>query len=232
LFLAQISLAGVYIKLNRPDDTLQLLAHLRQGAPAAGLPNDAQMKMLEAEAWAYVLKGDLPRAERLLQDARTAFPKENEPFSVLANIYIGMGRQTNAVQAYTEQLRLQPRNVGAMVNLSALHIVLANYPEAISLLDEAVRLDPKSPAAIMNRAIAHLQAGHLPEAKKDYEMLLVLTPKPIPAVVYGLGEIAWLQKDYPEALKHYRHFVKIARPGAAELVTVRSRIQAIQSGTL
>ena len=232
LYPAQIALAGVYVKLSRPDDASQLIALIKQSVDLDTIPLDARLRLLESEAWTLVGQQRFEEAKKLLENAQETHPGENLPYSTLANIYLAQGNRTNAIGVYELQLTRQTNNVPVQINLSALRIMQADYAASIELLDRALSLDPKNPGALINRAIAHLRVNNLSAARRDYEMLLEVSNRPVAMAVYGLGEIAWLEKNYPLALKHYQRFLKVASPRFKEFEEVRRRVEQIQSGTL
>lgn len=225
-----LSLAGAYVDLKRGQDALAILAELKGSTNVAALPIDAQMSLLKAESWAHTINNDLPKAEALLRSAQTTWPAQSVPFTTLANILWSLGRQNEAMAVYEDQLKTQTNNVGVRVNLSAFKIYTGDTTQALLLLNQALQLAPKNMGALMNRAIANLNLRNLKEAKADYVALQALSKQPLPAVHYGLGEIAWLEKDYKSALNHYQEFLKLAPKNSTEYQQIESRVQAIRSG--
>jgi tetratricopeptide (TPR) repeat protein len=230
-FPAELMLAGDYVQLNRGGDALHILDAIRKRVNVSDLPLEIQFKIMEAEAWAHAGLGEMQTAVQILHTFQEKYPKQDPPYNVLAKLYLNRRQSTNAVAVYREQLKAQPENVNARINLSAVLIQnLGDYQGAIQQLDEALTLDPKNQGALMNRAIANLNLRNLKEARDDYLSLQGLASQPIPSVLYGLGEVAWLEKNYQEALKYYREYLKKAPAGAPETKNVKERISIIESG--
>jgi len=233
LYPAQIALAGLYVKLNRPDDALQLIAVIRQTVDMTTVPLEAQLRLIEAEAWAVVTKGDFEKAKAMLEAAQERYPQENIPYSSLANLYLVRGDRASAIQVYETQLSRQSNNVPVQINLSALYITEGGATDkAIAMLDRALALDPHNLGALINRAIANYRANNLSAARRDYEKVLEVSNKPVAAAIFGLAEIARREKDYPTALKHYRRFLEVAPDNMKELQEARNYIEQIENGTL
>ena len=118
----------------------------------------------------------------------------------------------------------------ALLTQGALYIQLGRFSNAIPPLDHLLELAPQNAAGRLNRAIAHLQSGNLPQAQQDYRQLLDDLPRVPHAIYFGLGEIAWRQKNFQEAKEHYEAYLRIAPPETEEARGVAQRLEAIHSG--
>jgi tetratricopeptide (TPR) repeat protein len=227
-----LSLAGAYVRLNRGQDALNVLADMRGKTNVANFTLEARMSLLHVEAWAHAANSNLAAAESLLRQAQSEHPRETIPFTALANIYWTLGRQTNAMEVLEQQLVVQPDAIDARISLSAFKINSGNARDAVAIMDTALQRDPKNLGALLNRAIAHLTLQNTAEARRDYRAIQSLTSKAIPAVHYGLGECAWLEKDFKNAALHFEEFLKYAPKSSPEYRQTDARIKAIQSGTI
>ena len=117
-------------------------------------------------------------------------------------------------------LRKDPKNVQALLNRGALRIETKAYKAALQTLDKILEFQPGNEVALMNRAIANLQIDQLDAAKHDYETLLKSLPTEH-RIFYGLGEIAYRQKDYQAYLKY-------APSGTEEHKMVTDRLNELQ----
>ena len=150
----------------------------------------------------------------------------------MAEIYLNRRDMTNAMATLGKLLDVQPNNVEALINSAGLKIRMAEYGESISYLDRALQLQPENLYGLLNRGFANLQLGNLEAARRDYEMLERTLPKPMHAVYYGLGEIAFKTKQKRTALQNYERYVKLAPNGTAEMKLVQERIKQLKSGTI
>ena len=85
--------------------------------------------------------------------------------------------------------------------------------------------------ALFNRAVACLGKGDLDAAKKDYTTLQHAAPAAF-QFSYGLGEIAYRQKDTNEAIRNFELYLQNAPPTVAEANSVRRRLADLYEGDL
>jgi tetratricopeptide (TPR) repeat protein len=71
---------------------------------------------------------------------------------------------------------------------------------------------------------------NLDAARHDYERLERQAPKPMYAVHYALGEIAFAKKQKKTALEHYEKYIKLAPRGTAEMQAIQARVQQLKNG--
>jgi outer membrane protein assembly factor BamD (BamD/ComL family) len=90
-------------------------------------------------------------------------------------------------------------------------------------------LETNNYTAVLYRAIASLRAGKLDDALRDYEVIQRQFPKQH-QVYYGLGEIAYRNKDTNTALRHYESYLSNAPPDLAEANFVAGRIRELRGG--
>lgn len=227
----QIALASVFVQGGRWDLALAKVAEIRSKLGSRLTTND-QLLLVECEAWSQLTKDDLPGAEKILAAAQRQYPDHSEPYKAMAEIYLSRRDLTNAVVTFRKLLEVQPNNVEALINSGGLKIRMAEYKEAIPYLDRALQLQPENQYALLNRAFANLQLGNLDAARSDYETLERTLPKPMHAVYYGLGEIAYKNKQKRTALQNYERYVKLAPPGTQEMKIVQDRIKILKNGTI
>jgi tetratricopeptide (TPR) repeat protein len=227
----QIALASIYVQAGRTELALAKIAEIRSKLGSKLTTND-QLLLVECEAWAELMRNGLPKAEKVLTAAQQQYPGASEPYKAMAEIYLNRREVTNAVIALGRLLEVQPNNVEALINSGGLKIRMAEYQEAIPFLDRALQLQPENLYALLNRGFANLQLGKLDDARRDYEILERTLPKPMHAVYYGLGEIAYKNKQKRTALQNYERYVKLAPAGTAEMRVVQERIKQLKSGTI
>jgi outer membrane protein assembly factor BamD (BamD/ComL family) len=85
--------------------------------------------------------------------------------------------------------------------------------------------------ARLNRAIAFLQLGQLTEAQKDYTELQKVYTNSVP-VFYGLGEIAYRNKETNAAVDCYERYLRAMSnaPISDEVLLVKTRLQELKPG--
>jgi len=221
----------LHVKAQLPDIALQRIAAFRAQHGAASLREDDEMQLLRTEAWAYTMKNDLATAERLIDAAQKKYPRQSAPWDTLVEIYNQLGQVTNAVAALERQLKVQPESRSALINYSVLNLQLGRPAQALPLLERALQLNPKDEAALVNRAMVNFSLDKIDAAIRDYEAVRISgTPAYQVKVLFGLGEAHFRKKNRRESLRYYREFLKIAPPGAPEVLAVKDRIKLLESG--
>jgi Flp pilus assembly protein TadD len=225
---ARVGLATMCLQARMPDLALGYVADVR--ASEKHLHSGDREALTQTEAWAYTYKKELPIAEKILQEAQAKYPLSDMPYATLAEIYVRLGRITNAMEVLDKELKAQPENSSVLNNCARLKIINNQFDAAIELLDHALRLDPKNLTSVMNRSISNLKSGKLDAAQRDYQTLETSLPSVPYQVHYGLFDIAYKKKNPKTALKYGELYVKAAPQGTLEFKDVSDRIKNIKSG--
>jgi len=228
---AQIVSVLLHLNAQLPEIALQRATAFRARYGAAGLTEDEEIDLLNAEAWALVVRSELPAAERLLADAQRKYPKLSGPWDTLADIYVQLGRVTNALETLDKQLRAQPDSQQALVKYGGILLGMGRYTEALPRLNRALQLNPANESALLNRALAHSRMDGLDAAQRDYESLLKVAKSNYRnAALFGLAEIHFRKKNRKDSLKYFQDFLKAAPPGMAEIPLAKDRVKLLESG--
>jgi tetratricopeptide (TPR) repeat protein len=228
---AQLVSVFLHVMAGLPDLALQRAAAFRARFGAAGLSEDDELELLRAEAWAYVSKNELPAAERILTAAQAKYPRQSTPWDTQADIYMRLGRVTNAIETLEKQLRLQPDNPQALVKYGGILIGTTNSNNALIQLDHALRLSPNNEAALWNRALANFSLERLDAAQRDFQSILDVAKSSYRILaLYELAEVHFRKKNRKESLRYYKEFLKAAAPGAPQIPVTRERIKLLESG--
>ncbi len=109
-------------------------------------------------------------------------------------------RIVDARAAYSEALRVDPRDASVYFNLALLDMdgSQAGEARAVQYYNEAVRLDRSYATRYNNCGILYLQQNKLPEAERAYRRYLRLNGSD-PAALCGLGFIALARRRYAQA---------------------------------
>lgn len=219
---------------NRDNSLLAAEALLLQRLDSH--PNN--IKLINALGSLYLRAGEPDRALTLLNDqlARIDQDPENPARRELLDnkllILIQQKRYDEAAPLITQALSRNPDDGAMLLNQSVVYIGTSNYLGAITSLDHLLELYPEHKTAKFNRAIAQLKAGQLDKARQDYLDLLEETPNFYPAN-FGLADIAWQQKDYKEAAKHFEAYLaRTPTPDSAESQEVSNKLEQIRAGKL
>ena len=239
-FSIQTALGGLLIQSGQPGPALELARAIRENS-AESLRNPTNLtSILQLEAWAHFLNQDFPRAERILLDSQQSYPELDTPFTALAQIHTARARawrqtgHTNearqAIEAilslYQRQILVQPKNTTPLINGGGLCIELGLNDQGLQWLTRALEIDPQSIPARINRALACLRLAKLDAARTDYLELLRLNPA-LARAHFGLAEIAYQKREWPEALRRYEDYLRYTPPDSAEFKYAQGRVDEI-----
>lgn len=219
-------MGNLFLTAPLPDKTLEVVADLERRDAKQPLSKADRIETVRLKAMAYFGKGQTGAAEQVLLASWKQNPREDALLDTLFYIYFGTQKFADCQRVIQQQLEINPKNVRALLNLGATFIQSKDFAKAIGALDAALKLQPENSNALRNRAIAHLKTGRLDLARKDYESLLKQNPDSHVAH-YGLGEIAFQQKDSAEAARHYERFLRTAPSGTPEVPVVERRLKEL-----
>ncbi|MDB6023514.1 MAG: Tetratricopeptide 2 repeat protein, partial [Pedosphaera sp.] len=190
--------------------------------------------------------GNYRQAVQELDRVKTLAPDDLRPPLQLAQLFLYIQSYTNALSEFlpwtecyaaalqnTEQvLQAKPGEPTALFLKSVALIQLKQYDLALEPLNQLLSLPGQTNnyAAILNRAIAYYKVGNYKAAKPDYQVVGRVAPKAY-QVYYGLGEIAYRQKETSEAIRNYELYLTNAPPKTAEAEFVSARLKELSTDT-
>jgi tetratricopeptide (TPR) repeat protein len=137
-----------------PDVSAQIIQYYLDKAEEAGAKGDSvQSKQLYATALTE------------LSSARKADPDNIQLMDAMINIYIKLGKASEAVPLMQEALNKDPNNKVYHYNIGVLLIGADKLPESIEHFDAAIKIDPNYEIAIQNAGIAQLKWGDKMKSK-------------------------------------------------------------------
>ncbi|MDB6040935.1 MAG: Tetratricopeptide 2 repeat protein, partial [Verrucomicrobiales bacterium] len=118
--------------------------------------------------------------------------------------------------------KIDEKNLQGTLYRGVFEMNLKSFDKAVDSFSRILVRDPNNIAAIRNRAVANLQSGHLDSARKDYETLRKILPTSH-IVFYGLGEIAYQEKDKQAAIKNYELYLKYVPAEATDELAIEKK---------
>jgi len=244
-------------KLLNPDNVAAQIncdfnQDLRKGVPPVILtPKEVEEKLGKHRTWLQVINEDGPVDEpnfhyelgsafdagRNYRQALQQFERTRvlQPGNInvclrVSQSYLRIRDYSNALAAAEQVLQTAPDNPDGIFLKSVSLIQLQKYELAIPPLNRLLALQTNHYAAQLNRAIAYLKVGNLNASREDYEDVARVAPKAY-QVYYGLGEIAYRQKDTAAAIKNYQLYLTNAPPqNPDEVKFVSDRLKELKSG--
>lgn len=225
----KIALAEYFAQTSRPGDALKILAPLAAGkqsfAPSQTrvaaiqyVQKDASLahKTLDAvlarepkNEEALLMKTRFLMRERKLDEAlkRAQTATAVNPQSVGAFYLVGMIQRARrqpaeAIAAFGEVLRLNPRAVAAKLQLSELNLATGHSEAGLQLAQDAANALPTNPLIQLNLARNLIARNEIARADPIVKQLVSKYPKDAAALAIA-GTLALAKKDFPAARASY-----------------------------
>jgi cytochrome c-type biogenesis protein CcmH/NrfG len=109
---------------------------------------------------------DLRAAQREAEAAAALAPNVPQPLYMMGLIARNQNRAEDAISAFQHVLRIDPRDVGANVQLGQLLAQQRKYPEAVAAFRTAIAAEPYNMTAIYNLATALQRTGEREEGAR------------------------------------------------------------------
>lgn len=225
--LSRLWLANIYLITKLHDQVLAVVDEVRSGERRFDLTSTNRTDLLSLEAYARFGRGEPQLAHELLQSAVSRDPSNYYLLAVSAQVYLRTGDYTNAVRLFDRQLRLRPNDTDALMNKGYACLQGGDFTTAVPVLTRLLEIQTTNHFALFNRAVAHLQSGQLDGAREDYTRLSKIFPD-AHQVHYGLGEVAWRQKNTNDAIQSYELYLNHAPTNTPEARVVRERLQQLK----
>jgi Flp pilus assembly protein TadD len=142
---------------------------VRAGAAVSLAGTPPSMLSAEESQWLERATGEAIALER-------AVAERPESHVNLSNLYARQGRTKAAEEELNTALRLDPRNIPALVNLADLCRATAREPDAVRLLETAVGIEPDAAEVVHALGLAYIRSGRTAEAMSRLARAYQLRP--------------------------------------------------------
>lgn len=169
-----------------------------------------------------------------LQQAIAINPYDAPAHSKLLTTLIESGREDDARQQLDALIRLQPRNVDALVNAGVLARRSGRTNDAIANWDRALQVDANQPSVQLYLAEALHESGRAADAALHYRQYLeavtrgqITTPAPevVAAVVLKFGDALEQAGQAADARTQFDLAARIAKQAGASEVEAQARLR-------
>ncbi len=158
-------------------------------------------------ALACLMKNDISRALKSLNQAVTLEPNYAEATLLLAELNIRKGNAAPAISSLTQLVKRRPQLPQAHLLLANAYLVQKDLNEAVAVYTRMLTLFPKSPQVPVFLGVVLAQQNKPAEARKAFEKSLELAPDYLPALEQ-LIDLDLAQKQYDAALERARKQVE------------------------
>jgi tetratricopeptide (TPR) repeat protein len=205
------------------------------GQVLAQSPQHAGALILRANL-TWVTAHDDQAAMRDLATVIEGPAKQNAGVAELAQAYSSKGgilfareRAGDARKAFDEAVKLDARNVSALVGQAEILYAEQRYTEALSRFDTAVGADPSSIDAIVGHAKTNIALEHLQDAKQQLTAARAANPKEMRVALWlGKAEEALGNKTVAE--KQFNDAIELADPSAPDAITAYVALATLLAG--
>jgi tetratricopeptide (TPR) repeat protein len=164
------TLGVVYRMLNRYDDAIEEFSEALTLDPAL---TDALLR--RGVCWYY--KDEFALAQADFEEVPTGEKPDPRPLTWKGMTLVKLGQLRDAVNIYSEALRIDNRYAPAHINRGLAYIALREYDKAVADFDQAIRSTPKDAALYFKRGVAQGGLGDWRGAVKSYTEALRINPK-------------------------------------------------------
>jgi len=176
-------------------------------ATAPDLPANASSEAHVARARAFAEQDDYQAAARVMETAVEVHPDDAWAHYWRGAMGEALGRTDDAIAAYREAIRIQPRLIEAQTKLAGVLVRAGRLQEARDRLQTVVELDPvHQPRAWFNLGLIRRQTGDVGGARDAFERAATLDPDLVPAHIQ-LGTLYLQAELFEEAIPHFRNAV-------------------------
>jgi len=197
----QHCLAGVLVKMDKPEEALVYYTQSIQGDPRKHL----------AYAGRAAVYRQLERQQEAVDDYQRAIalePLEPDYHHELASVLVELKRYPLAEDELVTALRYSPNDVDVLADLGNLYARLGRRDEAITQYRGVLEHAAASDAIRENLAALLFESGQLDAAAEHYAWLVEKKPQ-VAKYALALGRIALAQRRLPEAQQHFREAIRL-----------------------
>ena len=171
------------------------------------------------------------QAESELKALVAADPKFAPAWSLLGVAAQNQNRLDDARSNYQRAIQVDPKELGPRYLLLEMEINESRWEAGRDAAAELVRLDAsrRYPEARIYESIARYNLKDLDGAQKAAEEALRTDPARSARAEYVLGRLFEIRGNVPQALVHYRGYLKAA-PEAVDAGPLRDRVAKLESG--
>ncbi len=219
-------LGQIYVISQLPDRALEALRDPLKHPERFSLNKSNATDLSVFAAAAHFQKNEMAAGIQLLETEIALHPDDDALLTAVARAYMVHGLFTNALDVIDRELRHAPNDPAWLFNRGYVSFQLKAYDDAIDAFTRVLATQTNNPSVLFNRALACLNSGKLDAARADYKTLQQMYTNSF-QVAYGLGEIAWRQRDTNEAIRNYKLYLANVNTNTAEATNIMQRLREL-----
>jgi tetratricopeptide (TPR) repeat protein len=214
--------------LRQGEFTLALEATDEFRVPAQRLKGPGLADLLSCRVRAMWDLGHTNDAIDLLEDYVATYHEQEDVLAAAASLYAENLQFEQELNVLDELVKRDPNEVRWLDKKGLAQMQLSRFDAAVTTLTTAVSLAPIDERVRLHRAMAYLGSSQFDTARGDYQELLK-TSESRQLALYGLGEIAWRQKDTNAAIQFYQDFISNSPPKSLRHAVATGRLKKLKS---
>ena len=139
---------------------------------------------------------------------RVTKEKSAENYHLRGVAYLAHKQNDQAIADFTESLRLQPKNAGALNNRGQASYNKGDSASSVNDYTTAISIDAKNPLILNNRALAYIQLDDQTHALSDLQAALTLVPDYAEAL-NNRGVVQLKLEKYDDAIADFTNALAI-----------------------
>ena len=136
------------------------------------------------------------------------FPENIVPKVILANTYLNINRNEEAIAVYSEIIKDKPEFASSYYDLGRAYLLTDKQDEAISMYQNLIGIDNKSISGRLALAGILVKQGDAKKAAKMIEDVIELDPENLVAHSL-LGEVSLAEDDYKKAESEFTKMIEL-----------------------
>jgi tetratricopeptide (TPR) repeat protein len=201
---ARYNAAALQQAMGKVDDAIAAYERIVRATPAdSGVAVNLAQLLRE--------QGKLAAAEQVLANAAAARPDALDIRNARIEIQIDQGALPEAERAALDILRVDEKNVGAMLNLARLYYRQKKYELSNLAITNVLGIDPANAGAYSIKGFVKLAQKDKNEAKAAFEKASTLMPES-PYLHFNAASLLRVNGDIDGAARHMSEVIRL-RPG-------------------
>jgi len=174
---------------------------------AVSLDSTFSRAWIELGTTYYAGTREVNSALNAFQKAVAADPKQVIPYKILAFMYMGLGKQDDAIVTWQKLQTIATDDPDLVSNLGGLYMAQKRYPEGASLFESAAKANPSDAYAHLRLGMVRLRSHNTDQGIEALHKALEIDSGALMLnnVAYELAEAG---TDLPEALVYSQRSVK------------------------
>jgi Flp pilus assembly protein TadD len=224
---ARLQLVQIYLLNHLPDQAMEFLREPLAAPDKFGVNADTSTYLNMMVAAIKFQQNKPDEGARLLEAEVARHPNDEILATTAAQTLFSHGLYTNALRVIEGRLAQAPDNPTWLFGKGYAYFQIGDYGDAIKPMTRVLDIQTNNDAARFDRALAYLRSDQLDSARADYAALQATYTNSF-QIAFGLGQIAWQQKDNAGALRNYRIYLVNAPTNTLEYSNIAERVQSLK----